>query len=404
MLKGIEFLLKKSRGLLLKRSMFTEDSWYKTRNDGCFKCWLGVCCKFIKRMYHSGSSANELALKAKDDVLSWYKGRGFSVFNASAFSVILRRYSLPEVPGRRIHDVIAYAMSICVAVGNKVMDTRLPQPVGCGDKYDVDGLGYRLLRHYTPRNDGASNGEGVLRPWCQKILGTGPSMTGARGANSFGRSMIEMLGVLAIIGVLSVGGIAGYSKAMEKYKVNKILEEYSFMLAGIVEHYDDLSRNSYRKNDGYFGEGLVDWIEGLNLVPSTWHKINDIAMSDSTGNVVQWYKTNGWLAVDFYLGGWSENADPNNKNWLDGKASNSFSPKLCVEILGSLIQPLHQILRTANTFNSNGSNKSKTFYGDNFCGLSETECLNAAKLTDFHQACQVCETTGACAITMWFQL
>ena len=31
-----------------------------------------------------------------------------------------------------------------------------------------------------------------------------------------GRSMIEMLGVLAIIGVLSVGGIAGYSKAMMK--------------------------------------------------------------------------------------------------------------------------------------------------------------------------------------------
>ena len=32
-----------------------------------------------------------------------------------------------------------------------------------------------------------------------------------------GRSMIEMLGVLAIIGVLSVGGISGYSKAMAKY-------------------------------------------------------------------------------------------------------------------------------------------------------------------------------------------
>lgn len=36
-----------------------------------------------------------------------------------------------------------------------------------------------------------------------------------------GRSMIEMLGVLAIIGVLSVGGIAGYSKAMMKFKINK---------------------------------------------------------------------------------------------------------------------------------------------------------------------------------------
>lgn len=29
-----------------------------------------------------------------------------------------------------------------------------------------------------------------------------------------GRSMVEMLGVLAIIGVLSIGGIAGYSRAM----------------------------------------------------------------------------------------------------------------------------------------------------------------------------------------------
>ncbi len=31
-----------------------------------------------------------------------------------------------------------------------------------------------------------------------------------------GRSMVEMLGVLAIIGVLSVGAVAGYSKAMIK--------------------------------------------------------------------------------------------------------------------------------------------------------------------------------------------
>ena len=39
--------------------------------------------------------------------------------------------------------------------------------------------------------------------------------------NQSGRSMIEMLGVLAIIGVLSVGGIAGYSKAMMMWKVDK---------------------------------------------------------------------------------------------------------------------------------------------------------------------------------------
>ena len=51
-----------------------------------------------------------------------------------------------------------------------------------------------------------AGGEGLHRPWCHKILGTRPRMTGGRGANSSGRSMIEMLGVLAIIAVLSVGG------------------------------------------------------------------------------------------------------------------------------------------------------------------------------------------------------
>ena len=40
--------------------------------------------------------------------------------------------------------------------------------------------------------------------------------------NQFGRSMIEMLGVLAIIGVLSVGGIFGYSKAMMTWKIKVI--------------------------------------------------------------------------------------------------------------------------------------------------------------------------------------
>lgn len=46
--------------------------------------------------------------------------------------------------------------------------------------------------------------------------------------NQYGRSMIEMLGVLAIIAVLSVGGIAGYSKAMMKWRSNiqrQMLEE-----------------------------------------------------------------------------------------------------------------------------------------------------------------------------------
>ena len=42
--------------------------------------------------------------------------------------------------------------------------------------------------------------------------------------NESGRSMVEMLGVLAIIGVLSIGGIAGYTLSMNRYRANAIVD------------------------------------------------------------------------------------------------------------------------------------------------------------------------------------
>ncbi len=68
--------------------------------------------------------------------------------------------------------------------------------------------------------------------------------------NEKGRSMIEMLGVLAIIGVLSVGGIAGYSKAMAKFRANKTIDQVSHIVAnvrilfGSQKNYADLAKDS----------------------------------------------------------------------------------------------------------------------------------------------------------------
>ena len=64
----------------------------------------------------------------------------------------------------------------------------------------------------------------------------------------YGRSMIEMLGVLAIVGVLSVGGIAGYSKAMQKYRTNKTIEQVTQIINGV--------RTLYSQQKNY--EGLED--------------------------------------------------------------------------------------------------------------------------------------------------
>ena len=58
-----------------------------------------------------------------------------------------------------------------------------------------------------------------------------------------GRSMVEMLGVLAIIGVLSVGAIAGYSKAMMKYKLNRHAEAVNMLINNVLSIKDKLPRN-----------------------------------------------------------------------------------------------------------------------------------------------------------------
>ena len=49
-----------------------------------------------------------------------------------------------------------------------------------------------------------------------------------------------MLGVLAIIAVLTVGGIAGYSKAMKKYQANKVVGE----IIQVLVKWKELSENN----------------------------------------------------------------------------------------------------------------------------------------------------------------
>ena len=49
-----------------------------------------------------------------------------------------------------------------------------------------------------------------------------------------GRSMVEMLGTLAIIGVLSIGGIAGYSYGMDKYRANATINDVNLRAVDLI--------------------------------------------------------------------------------------------------------------------------------------------------------------------------
>jgi len=82
-----------------------------------------------------------------------------------------------------------------------------------------------------------------------------------------GRSMIEMLGVLAIIGVLSVGGIAGYSKAMTKYRINKAIEQITLIAGNIRTFFapqgNYLGVECQIRRDGTCGSNGCDGFGGI---------------------------------------------------------------------------------------------------------------------------------------------
>ncbi len=101
-----------------------------------------------------------------------------------------------------------------------------------------------------------------------------------------GRSMIEMLGVLAIIGVLSVGGIAGYSKAMMKYRINKTIEQITLIAGNIrafwgpQKNYDGVDCTCY--DGSCYGQSADDGcpiIKKAKIIP------DDMITYDNTGKM-----------------------------------------------------------------------------------------------------------------------
>ena len=67
---------------------------------------------------------------------------------------------------------------------------------------------------------------------------------GVKMKQESGRSMIEMLGVLAIMGVITVGAIAMISRAMRTQKHNAVNDEVTQIVLGVRQlwgEYDDFS-------------------------------------------------------------------------------------------------------------------------------------------------------------------
>ncbi len=109
-----------------------------------------------------------------------------------------------------------------------------------------------------------------------------------RNFNEQGRSMVEMLGVLAIIGVLSVGGIAGYSKAMNKYKINKTTDQVSMLVANIRTLFSTQGTYVGLGNGQAVKFGIVpnDMYNATQLTASNYSSDSDFELSNAFGGKV----------------------------------------------------------------------------------------------------------------------
>ena len=222
-----------------------------------------------------------------------------------------------------------------------------------------------------------------------------------RGAREQGRSMIEMLGVLAIIAVLSVGGIAGYSKAMEKFKINKMLADYNMLIVGLIEQRESIIK-SIRGQSGEIW--LNNLVKAANMAPDSWKFIGRY-LDDGYGNWIYPYATNDIrfendfprIVVDFNLGGLSSKEDGT-------EFSNNFSDKLCVEIFNNLVIPLSSFLQRGYIYQRGlgDYNTDLMYFGDRYCDYKR-KCLKSMTLSDIHKVCNSCDKANRrCNITISF--
>ncbi len=182
-----------------------------------------------------------------------------------------------------------------------------------------------------------------------------------------GRSMVEMLGVLAIIGVLSVGAIAGYSKAMFKYKLNKYAESTNMFINNFIQIKDSL--NQENETITYYPKIL----DKLGLIPDGMRYVSEQYIQDVFGNNIMAQYDKRISTYNF------DHAILIFENVTD-------RPEICKTLLEIAKENSFAIWQAYLLSYSSGSTRIGTLYGDKFC-TSSVKCLRNLSLNDIETLC-----------------
>ena len=204
-----------------------------------------------------------------------------------------------------------------------------------------------------------------------------------------GRSMIEMLGVLTIIGVLSVGGIQGFSKAMEMYHWNKALREWDILVNTMVKYKSELHINN-NPPEGEDKLSLIPILKATGDLPDDMPtEENDSYLMDALGNRLRIYSHNtGYIGIGYFA------------------TKNNYTACRMFLTIGSRYYNIVDKIQIY-TIDDNPAKKNNHFYGVKECTVGrQSQCLenlNVAKISNICRNNTVCTDAKTCRFLMyWF--
>ena len=202
-----------------------------------------------------------------------------------------------------------------------------------------------------------------------------------KASHQSGRSMIEMLGVLAIIGVLSIGSISGYTKAMTRYKLNRHAEQIHTILS-ILEQY----RGQWRF-PGTQRTYLKPYYEAIDAIPQEMIKNKSNNIYDVFDNRLV-LTTNG------------SKTNPDGSGYTSSAGVEYFMTSYSNAVCINFFQVAKEYHSDAFRIAINGDSGQSVFV-DRYC-YDGRICLKNLSLNDMQKLCESCTESESCYL--WVSL
>lgn len=213
-----------------------------------------------------------------------------------------------------------------------------------------------------------------------------PRGSNPAAAAQCGRSMIEMLGVLSIVGILSVGSIYHLGRILTEYRQIRIAEEYAWLVQNIVADFNALRFPKDQRNIG-------SYIAKSPLMPAGW-KLKRGYLQNDMGQVLFLQDSGSRkLQINFEMAK-KQGMTPNQKG-------------LCRILFNNVLRPLaSEIYMAANYW---GNDHALPFYGTNYCNNGNKKCLSRISAEEIEEQCALClgeegEFRTNCAVVMFFKI